>query len=106
MAGDWSSVSRMRESVHTITKLAHFWSDTGCFPPLRPLYTPLYDLDSAGKTVLNATVPTSPPGDHSLAESRCVVCDVICLMLNTMYNLAKAYRNIKKSIANRRVEDW
>ena len=23
-----------------------------------------------------------------------------------MYNLAKAYRNIKKTIANRRVEDW
>ena len=38
-------------------------------PSLLFLYIPLHDLSSAGETVLNATVPTSPPGDHSQVES-------------------------------------
>ena len=39
------------------------------FPPLLFRYIPLHDLKRAGETVLNATVPTSPPGDHSQVES-------------------------------------
>ena len=50
-------------------KLAHFWSDTRWFPPLLFHYIPLHDWKRAGETVLNATVPTSPPGDHSRVES-------------------------------------
>ena len=50
-------------------KLAHFWSDISWFPPLLFRYIPLHDLKRAGETVLNATVPTSPPGDHSQVES-------------------------------------
>ena len=50
-------------------KLAHFWSDIRWFPPLLFRYIPLHDLKRAGETVLNATVPTSPPGDHSQVES-------------------------------------
>ena len=46
-------------------KLAHFWSDIRWFPALLFLYIPLHDLKRVGETVLNATVPTSPPGDHS-----------------------------------------
>ena len=46
-------------------KLAHFWSDIRWFPPLLFHYIPLHDLKRAGETVLNATVPTSPPGDQS-----------------------------------------
>ena len=46
-------------------KLAHFWSDIRWFPPLLFRYIPLHDLKRAGETVLNATVPTSPPSDHS-----------------------------------------
>ena len=49
-------------------KLAHFWSDIRWFPPLLFRYIPLHDL-KRGETVLNATVPTSPPGDHSQVES-------------------------------------
>ena len=50
-------------------KLAHFWSHIRWFPPLLFRYIPLHDLKRAGETVLNATVPTSPPGDHSQVES-------------------------------------
>ena len=50
-------------------KLAHFWSDIRWFPPLLFHYIPLHDWKRAGETVLNATVPTSPPGDHSQVES-------------------------------------
>ena len=50
-------------------KLAHFWSDIRWFPPLLFHYIPLHDLKRAGDTVLNVTVPTSPPGDHSPVES-------------------------------------
>ena len=52
-------------------KLAHFWSDIRWFPPLLFRYIPLHDLKRAGEleTVLNATVPISPPGDHSQVES-------------------------------------
>ena len=53
----------------TTLKLAHFWSDIGWFPPLLFRYIPLHDLKRAGETVLNATVPTSPPGNHSQVES-------------------------------------
>ena len=45
-------------------KLAPSWSDIRWFPPLLFRYIPLHDLKRAGETVLNATVPTSPPGDH------------------------------------------
>ena len=38
-------------------KLAHFWSDIRWFPQFRSF------------CCLNATVPTSPPGDHSQVES-------------------------------------
>ena len=47
-------------------KLAHFWSDIIWFPPLLFLFIPLHDLKRAGE---NATVPASPPGDHSQVES-------------------------------------
>ena len=50
-------------------KLAHFWSHIRWFPPLLFRYIPLHDLKRAGETLLNATVPTSPPGDHSQVES-------------------------------------
>ena len=50
-------------------KLAHFWSDIRWFPPLLFRYIPLHDLKRARETVLNATMPTSPPGDHSQVES-------------------------------------
>ena len=50
-------------------KLAHFWSDKRWFPPLLFHYIPLHDWKRVGETVLNATVPTSPPGDHSQVES-------------------------------------
>ena len=50
-------------------KLAHFWSDILWFPPLLRCMT----WKGAGETVLNATVPTSPPGDHSQAKSRAYV---------------------------------
>ena len=50
-------------------KLAHFWSHIRWFPPLLSRYIPLHDLKRAGGTVMNATVPTSPPGDHSQVES-------------------------------------
>ena len=50
-------------------KLAHFWSDKCCFPLLLLRFTPLHDLKRDGETILNATVPTSPPGDHSQVES-------------------------------------
>ena len=60
----------MRKSVRKISlKLAHVWSDIRWFPPLLFLYIPLHDLSRAGETVLNATVPTSPPVDHSQVES-------------------------------------
>ena len=49
-------------------KLAHFWSDLRWFPPLLFRYIPLHDLKRAEETVLNATVPTSKPGDHSQVE--------------------------------------
>ena len=50
-------------------KLAHFWSDIRWFPPLLFRFIPLHDLKGAGETVFNATVTTSPPGDHSQVES-------------------------------------
>ena len=50
-------------------KLAHFWSDICWFPPLLFHYIPLHDWKRACKTVLNATVPTSLPDDHSQVES-------------------------------------
>ena len=50
-------------------KLAHFWSDIRWFPPPLFHYIPLHDWKRAGETVLNATVPTSPPGNHSQVES-------------------------------------
>ena len=50
-------------------KLAHFWSDIRWFPSLLFRYIPLHDLKRAGETVLKATVPTSPPGDHSQVKS-------------------------------------
>ena len=50
-------------------KLAHFWSDIRWFPLLLFHYIPLHDWKRAGETVLNATVPTSPPGDHCQVES-------------------------------------
>ena len=50
-------------------KLAHFWSDIRWFPPLLFHYIPLHDWKRAREIVLNATVPTSPPGDHSQVES-------------------------------------
>ena len=50
-------------------KLAHFWSDIRWFPLLLFHYNPLHDWKRAGETVLNATVPTSPPGDHCQVES-------------------------------------
>ena len=50
-------------------KLGHFWSDIRWFLPLLFRFIPLHDLKRAGETVLNATVPTSPPGDHSQVES-------------------------------------
>ena len=50
-------------------KLAHFWNNIRWFPPLLFHYIPLHDWKRAGETVLNATVPTSPPGDHSQVES-------------------------------------
>ena len=50
-------------------KLAHFWSDIRWFPPLLFCCIPLHDLNRVGETVLNATVPTSLPGDHSQVES-------------------------------------
>ena len=62
-----NSVSRMRESIRTITKLAHFWSDIRWFPRLCLHYTPLHDINRAGERVSNATMPISPPGDHSMA---------------------------------------
>ena len=52
-----------------LLKLAHFWNDISWFPPLLFRNIPLHDLKRAGETVLNATVPTSPPGDHSQVES-------------------------------------
>ena len=55
-------------------KLAHFWSDIRWFPPLLPRYIPLYDLKRARETVLNATVPTSSPGDSSQVESPARYC--------------------------------
>ena len=101
------------------------------------------------ETVETLRVPTSPQGEHSLAESRydhwwrlpdvyvgakistgfpntCWKEDTINRQMHTvlvlyqplpnvgiqhfgmwgMYNLAKAYRSMQKSIANRRVEDW
>ena len=53
---------RMRESVRPIIKLAHFWSYTRWFPPLRLRYTLLHDVKGAREKVLNAIAPTSPPG--------------------------------------------
>ena len=50
-------------------KLAHFWSDIRWFSLLLFHYIPLHDWKRAGETVLNATVPTSPPGDHCQVES-------------------------------------
>ena len=58
-------VTRMRESVRAIINLAHFWSNTRLFPPLRSRYTPLHDVTGAGETVLNASVPTSVRGSQS-----------------------------------------
>ena len=58
-------VTRMRESVRAIINLAHFWSNTRLFPPLRPRYTPLHDVTGAGETVLNASVSTSVRGSQS-----------------------------------------
>ena len=49
--------------------LARFWNDIRWFPPLLFHYIPLHDLKRTRQTVLNATVPTSPPGDHSQVES-------------------------------------
>ena len=54
-------------------KLAHFWSDMRWFPPLLFRYIPLHYFKRAKETVLNATVPTSPPGDHSQVESPALV---------------------------------
>ena len=72
----WSSmaaVSLVRVSVAHAQigplKLAHFWSDIRWFPLLLFHYNPLHDWKRAGETVLNATVPTSPPGDHCQVES-------------------------------------
>ena len=61
IAGDWRQVivSRMRESVHAITKLAHFWSDTRWFPPHASATL------RGREAVLNAIVPTSPPWSQS-----------------------------------------
>ena len=61
-----SSMSRMCKLVHTITKLALFWCHIHRSPHLRLRYTPLHVIEGAGEMlVLNATVPTSPPGDQS-----------------------------------------
>ena len=99
-------------------KLAHLWSDIRWFPPLLFRYIPLHDLKKAGETVLNATVPTSLPGDHSQVESpACGYCaknrfshftltETQNFSMWGMYDLSKAYRSMQKSIANRRGEDW
>ena len=50
-------------------KLAHFWSDIRWFPPLLLSYIPLHGLKRDGEKVLNATVPTASPGNHSQVES-------------------------------------
>ena len=64
----WIRVSVTHAQIGPL-KLAHFWSDIRWFPPLLFHYIPLHDWKRAGETVLNATVPTSPPGDHCQAES-------------------------------------
>ena len=52
----------MRQSASTVTKLAHFWSDTR--------NTQWHEIKGAvGETVETLRVPTSPQGEHSLAES-------------------------------------
>ena len=38
-------------------------------PILRPLNTQWHDIKGAGETVATLRVPTSPQGEHSLAES-------------------------------------
>ena len=66
----WISVSVAHAQIGLQSlKLAHFWSDIRWFPPLLFRYISLHDLKRAEETVLNATVPTSPPGDHSQVES-------------------------------------
>ena len=53
----------MRQSVRTVTKLAHFWSDTR--------NTQWHEIKGAGgETVETLKEPTSPQGEHSLAEAR------------------------------------
>ena len=64
---------RVRACANRSLKLAHFCSDIRWFPTLLLHYTPLHILKSAGETVSNATVSTSPPDDHSLAQSRHVI---------------------------------
>ena len=64
----WMRVSVAHAQIGPL-KLAHFWSDIRWFPPLLFHYIPLHDWKRAGETVLNATVPTSPPGDHCQVES-------------------------------------
>ena len=50
-------------------KLAHFWSNIRWFPPLLLHYILLHGMKRAGETVLNVTVPTTLPCDHSQVES-------------------------------------
>ena len=58
-----TSVPRMRQSARTGTKLAHFWSSTR-----NPQW---HEMKGAGgETVETLRLPTSPQGEHSLAESR------------------------------------
>ena len=52
--------------------------------------TPLHDLKRAGETVWNARVRTSPPGDHSLAESRHVVLWRLLYVYHSAKNSAEA----------------
>ena len=55
-----------------ISKWARFWSDTRWFPPHASSTSVAWDKRGRGNS-LNTSVPTSPPANHSLVESRYVV---------------------------------
>ena len=91
----------MRESVGTITKMAHFWSDTSFFPCASATLRCMI-CKRARETVLNATELTFPPGDHSLVEFRHVMCDVIYFMF-TALKIAPKSSQFRKSNTIRRM---
>ena len=97
LAGDWRiqgsvSVAHVLICLQSL-KLAHFWSDICCFPPLLLWYIPLHDLKRAGETVLHATQPTTLFyccfGHYQMLANKILACEV-CII---WWKLTEALQN-------------